>query len=739
MTDKIQKPRVITFSGPKEGVGKTSVCINAALAWANYQKRNVLIVPLDPACGLDQAAFLGIKNPPSISEIIKLTGRESVSSLGMLLKGKIPLSQWGVGVLPLTKKRSEVAKMAPDLILPIFSKLSQNFDIFIDVDSYFPMQVFAYDISDNVFWITTPNVANINSTSQMFREINNLHFSTGKFDIVVNLFDFPGAVAPKECEKIFKQMNKEVLTFMPWEDPLAVYSNQNKILITEEPNSQWIKMLKVILGKIDETEPVDKQWTTNISAQEFSHGADMLWRPLERDNLQAKSEGKASGEVKPMPRADRPPFWDDLKVRLHTDVVAALELERIIISEDTKENEEVKQKVDSIINNLLQKEKDVSLTRDQRITFIDELLDEILGLGPLEEIMRDPKVTEIMVNAPDRIFVEQSGKLILTKYKFRNNDQVMQVIKRIVAPLGKRIDESVPLVDARLKDGSRVNAIISPLAVSGATITIRRFSQKPFTEADYLRFGTVNEDCMTFLKGCVKLRKDIIVSGGTGTGKTTFLNMLSNSIPEDERIITVEDTAELKLAQEHWVRLETRPPNIEGKGAVTIQDLVKNCLRMRPDRIIIGEVRSAEALDMLQAMNTGHEGSLATVHANTPRDALTRLEAMCLMAGAELPVWALREMIASAVHMVVQLTRFSDGSRKVTAVSEITGREDNQILTHDLFKYKQTGINREGKVEGLFEAVGEPPKFYGDFKTSGLDMPIDLFWTAAQKAERARQ
>ncbi|MCK4935428.1 MAG: Flp pilus assembly complex ATPase component TadA [Elusimicrobiales bacterium] len=731
-------PRVITFTGPKEGVGKTSVVMNAALAWANYQKRNVLIIPLDPTCGADQAAFLGIKNPPSISEIIKSAGRESVSSLGALLKGRIPISQWGVGVLPLTNKRSDVAKMAPDLILPIFSKLSQNFDIFIDVDSYFPMQVFAFDISDNVFWITTPNVANINATTQMFREINNLHFSTSKFDIVVNFFDFPGAVTPKELEKIFRQMNKEVLAFMPWEDKLAICSNQNKILITEEPNSQWIKMLRVVLGKMDETEPTEKQWSTNISAQEFSHGADMLWRPLERESLQA--EGKTeSSDNKQSQRTDMPPFWEELKVKLHTDVVAALELERIVISEDTKDNAEVKKKVDSIINNLLQKEKDIKLTRDQRMAFIDELLDEILGLGPLEEIMRNPDVTEIMVNAPDRIFVEKSGKLILTKHKFRNEDQVMQVIKRIVAPLGKRIDESVPLVDARLKDGSRVNAIIPPLAVSGSTITIRRFSQKPFTEQDYLRFGTVNEDCMTFLKGCVKLRKDIIVSGGTGTGKTTFLNMLSNSIPEDERIITIEDTAELKLAQVHWVRLETRPPNIEGKGAVTIQDLVKNSLRMRPDRIIIGEVRSAEALDMLQAMNTGHEGSLATVHANTPRDALTRLEAMCLMAGAELPVWALREMIASAVHMVVQLTRFSDGSRKVTAVTEITGREENQILTHDLFKYKQTGINSAGKVVGEFRAVGEPPKFYGDFKTSGLDMPIDLFWTPEQKAERSRK
>jgi len=296
----------------------------------------------------------------------------------------------------------------------------------------------------------------------------------------------------------------------------------------------------------------------------------------------------------------------------------------------------------------------------------------------------------------------------------------------------------VPLVDARLKDGSRVNAIIAPLAVSGPTLTIRRFSAKPFTDTELIKKGSISQDCVDFLKACVRLRKDIIISGGTGTGKTTFLNMLSSYIPEDERIVTVEDTAELRLQQDHWVRLESRPPNIEGKGEVTIRDLVKNCLRMRPDRIVVGEVRSSEALDMLQAMNTGHEGSLATIHANTPRDALTRMEAMCLMAGADLPIWALREMIASAVHMIVQLTRFSDGTRKITAVTEITGRDENTILTHDLFKYHQTAIDHStGKVSGYFTATGEPPKFFKDFETHGIPVPVEMFWTEEQRRARA--
>ncbi len=725
-------PRVITFSGPREGVGKTSIVMNLALAWANYQKRNVLILPLDPMCRPEHAQLLGL-NPPSMAEIIRQLGRESVSALGALLKGKIPISQWGVGVLPLAKRRSDVAKMSPDIILPLLSRLSQNFDIFIDVDPYFPMQVFAFDISDLVFWVTNSNVSSLNATAGVFREVNELHFPMNKFEVVANLYDMPGAIGPKEVEKFFKQMGKDILAFMPWEDALPAYANQNKVLIAEQPNTQWIRILRVLLGRLAELKPGEKQWASSVPAADFAHGSDMLWRQTERD---ASAPAAAQQAQATAARVDVPPFWEDLKQKVHRNVVTALETERIKISDDPTANAETRKKVDGIINGLLQKEAATPLTREQRVKFINELLDEIMGLGPLEELMRDPSVTEIMVNSFDKVYIEQAGKLTLTKYKFRNDDQILQVMKRIVAPLGRRIDESVPLVDARLKDGSRVNGIIPPLAVSGPTLTIRRFSAKPFTDTDLIKKGSISQTAVDFLKACVRLRKDIIISGGTGTGKTTFLNMLSSYIPEDERIITVEDTAELRLQQDHWVRLESKPPNIEGKGEVSIRDLVKNCLRMRPDRIVVGEVRSSEALDMLQAMNTGHEGSLATIHANTPRDALTRMEAMCLMAGADLPIWALREMIASAVHMIVQLTRFSDGTRKITAITEITGREENQITIHDIFRYHQTGMDENGKVVGYFSATGDPPKFYKEFETHGMNVPIEMFWTEEQKRQR---
>ncbi len=332
-----------------------------------------------------------------------------------------------------------------------------------------------------------------------------------------------------------------------------------------------------------------------------------------------------------------------------------------------------------------------------------------------------------MVNRFDQVYIERRGKITLSDKRFIDNNHVVQVVRRIIAPLGRRIDESVPMVDARLKDGSRVNAIIPPLAVNGPSITIRRFPEKAFSSADLIQMGAVSQAMVEFLKICVLTRKNMIISGGTGTGKTTILNMLSSFIPNDDRIITVEDTAELRMQQEHVVRLEARPANIEGQGQVAIRDLVKNCLRMRPDRIVVGECRGGEALDMLQAMNTGHEGSMTTIHANTPRDAFSRLETLCLMAGMDLPVWALREQIRSAVHVVVQLSRLQDGSRKVTCITEVVGRDEETILTHDIFQFVQDQVDGQGRVQGHYEATGNIPKFFPELKAKGLTLDLTAF------------
>ena len=357
----------------------------------------------------------------------------------------------------------------------------------------------------------------------------------------------------------------------------------------------------------------------------------------------------------------------------------------------------------------------------------DDVFNEAMRLGPLEELLADDTVSEIMVNGPDKVYIERGGKLQLSDCQFTDDASVLSVIERIIAPLGRRCDESQPYVDARLADGSRVNAIIAPLALSGPTITIRKFSKKALTPDDFIRFGTWTHNAAEFMKLCVWLRKNVIVAGGTGSGKTTLLNLLSGYIPHSERIVTVEDAAELRLQQPHVVRLEARPPNIEGKGAVPIRDLVKNCLRMRPDRIIVGECRGGEALDMLQAMNTGHDGSLTTVHANSPRDVISRLETMVLMSGMELPSRAIREQIASAVDIIIHESRLSDGSRKVTAITEVTGLEGNQIVMQDLFAFNQKGVGSDGKIIGEFKPTGAMPTWFDQLAGRGIKCDPRMF------------
>ncbi len=356
-----------------------------------------------------------------------------------------------------------------------------------------------------------------------------------------------------------------------------------------------------------------------------------------------------------------------------------------------------------------------------------EVYDEAIGLGPLEDLLADPEVTEIMVNGCEQVYVERHGKLYLTGKTFLDDDSVLAVIERIVSPIGRRIDESQPYVDARLPDGSRVNAIIHPLSLVGPCLTIRKFSREPFTVDDLIRLGTWTPNLVDFLRACVLMRKNMIISGGTGSGKTTLLNVISSFIPPGDRIITIEDAAELRLSQPHVVRLEARPPNIEGKGAVTIRDLVRNALRMRPDRIIVGEVRGGEALDMLQAMNTGHEGSLTTIHANSPRDVISRLETMVLMAGMDLPLRAIREQIGSAIHLIVHEARYSDGTRKISRVTEVVGLEGDQITMQDIFVFEQRGVDARGRVLGRLVPTGSVPTFVEDMKSRGLSLDHSIF------------
>jgi len=368
----------------------------------------------------------------------------------------------------------------------------------------------------------------------------------------------------------------------------------------------------------------------------------------------------------------------------------------------------------------------LKLPEDMKKSIFKEVGSELFGFGPIQKLLDDSKVTEIMVNGPDNIYVEQGGKLLKTSVKFEDNDHVRRIIERIIAPLGRRVDEDSPTVDARLPDGSRVNAIVLPVAIDGPSITIRKFAEDRLGIADLIKFGSLTENMSEFLRACVAARLNIVISGGTGSGKTTLLNVMSGFIPSDERIVTLEDAAELQLQQDHVVRLETKPANADGRGAVSIRDLVKNSLRMRPDRIIVGEVRGGEALDMLQAMNTGHDGSLATVHSNSPRDAISRLETLVLMAGMDLPINVVRKQVASAVDLIVQQTRLKDGSRRVVAVSEVAGMEGDTIVLSDIFKFKQEGI-KDGKIIGQTEPTGLRPNFAPRLEAAGFKLGAEVF------------
>jgi len=445
------------------------------------------------------------------------------------------------------------------------------------------------------------------------------------------------------------------------------------------------------------------------------------------DQQEEQTENKPANNLASIPGRKEVVKKEDPTIKLKSHIHK--ELVEVLGQQTTEEGdikEELKQKIPSIVDQIVEREN-ISLSVGDKKKIINEIINESIGLGPIQPLLDDPDISEIMVNGPDQVYIEKNGRLELSGVTFRDDDHVMHVIEKIVTPLGRRIDEGSPMVDARLPDGSRVNCIIPPLSLTGPTITIRKFSKVPLTIENLKEKESLTEEMATFLEAAVLCRLNIIVSGGTGSGKTTTLNVLSSFIPSNERIVTIEDAAELQLQQEHVIRLESRPPNIEGKGAVTIRDLVRNSLRMRPERIVVGEVRSGEALDMLQAMNTGHDGSITTGHANSPRDMLSRLETMVLMAGMDLPVRAIREQISSGIDLIVHQMRMRDGSRKITHITEVQGMEGEVITLQDLFYFEQTGIDENGKVQGEFRTTGIRPKFMSRLESEGVDIPLEVF------------
>ncbi|RAP73729.1 CpaF family protein [Paenibacillus montanisoli] len=439
-------------------------------------------------------------------------------------------------------------------------------------------------------------------------------------------------------------------------------------------------------------------------------------KPAKKDLLTTFRQVRGT-DPRPKEQAGQISKHQELKNKLHKQILHDLKDDDV---------DAILPKIDAMAIQMISEDEGFRGKVDRK-KVVDEIIHDLTGFGPINPLLLDPEVTEVMVNGPNQVYVERNGKIELSYVQFRDDEHVMHIIEKIVSPIGRRVDESSPMVDARLPDGSRVNVIIPPLALVGPTITIRKFSKDPYTIENLINFGTVTRDMAIFLDACVKARLNIFVSGGTGSGKTTTLNVLSSFIPADERIVTIEDAAELQLSQEHVVSLESRPPNIEGKGAITIRDLVRNSLRMRPERIVIGEVRGGEALDMLQAMNTGHDGSLATGHSNSPRDMIARLETLVLMGGIELPVKAIREQIAGAVDLIIQQSRLKDGSRKITNITEVLGMEGDIIVLQDIFTYRQIGVDANGKIIGKLVPTGVRPKFYERLETSGIHIPASVF------------
>jgi len=435
------------------------------------------------------------------------------------------------------------------------------------------------------------------------------------------------------------------------------------------------------------------------------------------------NSGRKDKKTAPSVTTGRDPYAE-IKTSLHKKIVSEL---KDVPAADKENNELMANRIEHLVEQLVTDDGGQYIPRLDKMRIAGEIVDEIIAYGPITPLLNDSETSEVMVNGPNQVYVEKNGKLLLSEVFFRDNDHVLNIIERIVAPIGRRIDESMPMVDARLPDGSRVNAIIPPLALNGPTITIRKFSQDPFSVEDLINFGTMTPQMSKFIEACVKARLNIVVSGGTGSGKTTSLNVLSSFIPSTDRIVTIEDAAELQLRQPHVITLESRPPNIEGKGAITIRDLVRNSLRMRPDRIIVGEVRSGETLDMLQAMNTGHDGSLTTGHANSPRDMLSRLETMVLMAGMDLPVRAIREQISSAIDLIIQQNRLRDGSRRITHLTEVQGMEGEVIILQDLYLFHQTGVEPDGTVKGSFQATGIRPRCIERLEAEGINLPPEIF------------
>jgi septum site-determining protein MinD len=723
--------KTIAIFSTKGGVGKTFFAVNLAVALTKAGKKCCL-VDLDLHAAQDMARMINLAPKHTILDLIpKLAHPEAEFEISKCMNRH----SCGLDFIPAISQIRHSPHIKPETIETFLLTAGKYYD-YIIVDggkAFSDILIALLNQSNLIIYIATPDVLSVYQTKWGLDVLQSLHFPLKMVGVVLNRAESRGAVSWQEVKLA---LPCELLGMIPSEGKSVGLSlNKGNPVVLEAPHSKVSEAIISVANKLIEHPAFF------IEHQELSQ----LRTKLDADLPRSGDFWERLGMVETLDQiAQEGGVEEDdvvkLKKRIHLRLVEDMSLKQVdinVIRNNPAKAKEFRSKASQLITNLLAEESGVLLSSmEVRKELVREILDEAFGLGPLEDLIKDPEITDIMVNNKDEVYIERGGKLELTSKKFVSNAQVRAIIERIISPLGRHIDESVPMVDARLPDGSRVNAIIPPLALTGPMLTIRKFSRERYSVEDLMRFGSLSQGMAQFLRASVIGRKNIVVSGGTGSGKTTLLNVLSSFIPDNERIITIEDAAELKLDQRHWGRLEARPSNIEGKGAITIRDLFRNCLRMRPDRIVIGECRGIETLDMLQAMNTGHDGSLTTIHANSTYDVLSRIDSMILMSGVELPVRAIREMIASAIDLIVHMSRLSDGSRKIVQITEISGMKDEtHINLEDIFTFEQTGTEA-GKIIGEFLPTGYTPSFYDELRVRGIDLPKTIFQMRPKLTER---
>ncbi len=714
-----QNCHLIGVVGGKGGVGKSVFAANLACATLLEMRAKTLLIDLDAkSCG-DQSIILGLRPPKNIMDITNSSVAVNPQSLSSLV-GQHPS---GLSYISAVSSPDQSLNVAPDLLRKQIFSLS-HFYSFIIVDlgcDITPAQMAIFQDASAVVLVTTPEVLVVNQTRKLLNDMMAATLPAELFQVVLNKVSRTGL----DPRAISQSLGRPIIGSIPQDDITAYAALQRSTpFVIGAPNTPLSaahhEVVRRLTGGI-------LQKLKALSRPQLKFGSEKAGGSSGKSLPTKTSEGPATRRGVSSGKQRDPITL--LKLQIHSELIKEMDLKKDVSNTqgDPEKEKELRQKTQRVITQVTDK-LGQGLSREERSRVIKEVLDESLGLGPLEDLLADPTVTEIMVNGADKIYMEKNGKLTLSQITFTSNLQLRNVIERIVTPLGRRIDEKTPYVDARLADGSRVNAVIEPLSIDGPAVTIRKFPQDRITADDYVtRFNSMTKPMVDFLRICIEQGLNVIISGGTGSGKTTLLNVLSGFIPSNERIITVEDAAELQLKQEHVVRLETRPANMEGTGEISIRDLIRNSLRMRPDRIVVGECRDGAALDMLAAMNTGHDGSMTTVHSNSPKEAVSRLETLCLMAGMELPAKAIREQISGAVDLIIQISRLSDGSRKITSITEVVGMQGDAITLQEIFRFKEEGFDKNRKIIGRFQPMGLIPTFIEKFEQRGVMIPRNLF------------